>query len=143
MVRRALGVYNLDDGYMSMRTIYVFRERLTKRMGETGENLIERTFERATEEQLAQFRLKTGRQRVDSTQIASNIREMGRLQLLVEVLQRVHRMLSEEERASWGAEFAPYVKGTSYLGNGKKVSDGIAKLALHSRLHHLQLNHYP
>ena len=38
---------------------------------------------------------------------------MGRLQLLVGVLQRVYRMLNEEERASWGAEFAPYVKGTS------------------------------
>ncbi len=112
-VRRALGVYNLDEGYLSMRTIYVFRERLAKRMGETGENLFEQTFEEVTKEQLVQFSLKTGRQRVDSTQIASNIREMSRLQLLVEVLQRVHRMLSEAERVSWEAEFNPYVKGTS------------------------------
>jgi len=112
-VRRALGLYNLDEGYISMRTIYVFRERLRKHMRETGEDLFEQTFEQVTEEQLAQFKLKTGRQRVDSTQIASNIREMSRLQLLVEVLQRVHRMLSKEDRERWEAEFAPYVKGTS------------------------------
>ena len=112
-VRRALGLYNLDEGYLSMRTIYVFRERLTKHMGETGENLFEQTFEQVTKEQLAQFRLKTNRQRVDSTQIASNIREMSRLQLLVEVLQRVWRMLSEGEREKREGEFASYVKGTS------------------------------
>jgi len=112
-VRRALGLYSLDEGYISMRTIYVFRERLRKHMRETGEDLFEQTFEQVTEEQLAQFKLKTGRQRVDSTQIASNIREMSRLQLLVEVLQRVHRMLSKEDRERWEAEFAPYVKGTS------------------------------
>jgi hypothetical protein len=31
---------------------------------------------------------------MDSTLLASNIRQMGRVQLLVEVLQRVQRMLS-------------------------------------------------
>ncbi len=34
---------------------------------------------------------------MDSTQVASNIRVMGRLQLLVEVL-RVYRMLTKEDR---------------------------------------------
>ncbi|HEY84116.1 MAG TPA: transposase [Chloroflexi bacterium] len=44
-VRRVLGLYSLDEGYLSMRTIYVFRERLARHMGETGENLFEQTFE--------------------------------------------------------------------------------------------------
>ena len=34
---------------------------------------------------------------MDSTLVASSIRKMGRLQLLVEVLQCVHRMLDEQD----------------------------------------------
>lgn len=112
-VRHALGLRNLGEGYFGMRTIYVFRNRLVKHMRETGENLFEKTFEQVTEEQLEKFSLKTNNQRIDSTQIASNIRKMSRLQLLVEVLQRVHRMLNEEEQVNWESEFTPYVKGTS------------------------------
>ena len=38
---------------------------------------------------------KTGKQRMDSTLLASNIRQMGRVQLLVTVLQRVWRIVDE------------------------------------------------
>ena len=50
---------------------------------------------------------------MDSTMIASNIRDLSRLELLVVVLQRVHRMLSELDRARYALELAPYSKGTS------------------------------
>jgi hypothetical protein len=50
---------------------------------------------------------------MDSTQIASNIRAMSRLQLLVEVLQRVHRMLREEDQERYADLFSPYIQGTS------------------------------
>jgi hypothetical protein len=64
---------------------------------------------------------------MDSTQIASNIREMSRLQLLVEVLQRVHRMLSEEDQERYKENFKPYLKGTSgqyvYRIKGEEVAD--------------------
>lgn len=48
---------------------------------------------------------------MDSTQIASNMRTMTRLQLLVEVLQRVQRMLTEEDQGHYGEVFAPYIQG--------------------------------
>lgn len=111
--RYALGLRTLGEAYFGMRTIYVFRHRLTKHMQQTGENLFEHSFEAITKDQLAQYSLKTNHQRIDSTQVASNIREMSRLQLLVEVLQRTHRMLSEADQAHWQAEFASYLKGTS------------------------------
>jgi hypothetical protein len=38
---------------------------------------------------------------------------MSRVQLLVEVVQRVWRMLTEEDQARYTADFAPYRKGTS------------------------------
>lgn len=110
-VRYALGMRQLGEGYFDLRTVYYFRERLSRYMQETGKNLMEKAFEQVTDEQIKAYQLKTGKQRMDSTQVASNIRTMGRLQLLVEVLQRVYRMLSEEEQERYAEEFAPYTQG--------------------------------
>lgn len=55
-------------------------------MQETGENLIETAFEQGTDKQISDLKLKTGKLRMESVQIASNIRRMSRVQLLVEVL---------------------------------------------------------
>jgi hypothetical protein len=112
-VRYALGVLNLGEGQFDLRTVYNFRHRLSEYMQKTGENLVEKAFERVSDEQVESFCLKTGKVRMDSSQIASNIRNMSRLHLLVEVLQRVYRMLSESDQALQAALFAPYMKGTS------------------------------
>lgn len=111
--RYALGYENIGEGDFDLRTVYNFRRRLCKHMQEKGENLLEQAFEQVTDEQVKAFELTTGSLRMDSTQIASNIQRMGRLQLLVEVLQRVHRMLSEADQAHYADEFAPYLKGSS------------------------------
>ena len=82
-VRYALGYRQLGEGYFDLRTLYYFRERLARHLQERGENLLEQAFEQVTDEQLQAFCLKSGNQRMDSTLLASNIRQMGRLQLLV------------------------------------------------------------
>lgn len=110
-VRYALGFRQLGEGDFEPRTLYYFRERLSRYMQETGINLLDKAFEQVTDEQIRAFHLKTGKQRMDSTQIASNIRAMSRLQLLVEVLQRVYRMLKEEDQVQYGEEFAPFIQG--------------------------------
>ena len=112
-VRYALGYSSLDKGHFELRTVYNFRNRLTRHMQETGENLLEEVFEQITDEQIAALKLKTGKMRMDSTQIASNIRQMSRLQLLVEVLHRVWRMLDEEAQAIYEEMFKAYVENTS------------------------------
>jgi hypothetical protein len=112
-VRYALGYRNLGEGEFDLRTIYNFRHRVNDYMGETGENLIEQAFEQVTDAQVAAFQLKTGSLRMDSTQIASNIRRSCRLQLLVEIVQRAYRMLSETDQAHYAEAFAPYLKGSS------------------------------
>lgn len=112
-VRYALGYRELTEGHFELRTVYNFRRRLAQHMQETGENLLEEAFEQVTDEQIAALELKTGKLRMDSTQIASNIRQMSRVQLLVEVTQRVWRMLTEADQADYAADFAPYLKGTS------------------------------
>jgi len=112
-VRYALGYRDLSEGHFELRTMYNFRKRVTKHMQETGENLFEQTFEQITDEQVVAFELKTDKLRMDSTMIASNIRETTRVQLLVEVLQRVHRMLDETDQQRYAKEFEPYLKGSS------------------------------
>jgi len=125
-VRYALGYRDLKEGHFDLRTLYNFRSRITQYMQRTGINLVEKAFEQVTDEQTEAFQLKTGKLRMDSTQIASNIREMSRLQLLVEVLQRVHRMLSEEDQERYKEDFKPYLKGTSgqyvYRIKGEEVA---------------------
>lgn len=112
-VRYALGYRDLTVGHFELRTVYNFRRRLVQHMQATGENLLEEAFEQVTDEQITALELKTGKLRMDSTQMASNIRQMSRVQLLVEVVQRVWRMLTEADQAHYAADFAPYLKGTS------------------------------
>jgi hypothetical protein len=97
-VRYALGYNQLGEGDFDLRSLYYFRERVSRYRQEKGINLIEKAFEQVTNQQIKANQIKTGKQRMDSTQIASNMREMSRLQLLVEILQRVHRMLKEEDQ---------------------------------------------
>ncbi len=112
-VRYALGYRQLAEGHFELRTMYNFRQRLSEHRPATGADLMAQAFEQVTDEQLAAFSLKTTKLRMDSTQVASNIRQFSRLQLLVEVLQRVHRDLSEADQQAYGPDFEPYLKGSS------------------------------
>jgi hypothetical protein len=112
-VRYALGIRNLGEDQFELRTMYNFRRRVAQHMQETGINLYAQALEDIADEQIEAYELKTHRLRMDSTQIASNIREMTRLQLLVEVLQRTHRMLDEADQSRYAELFAPYLKGSS------------------------------
>ena len=112
-VRHALGMHNLSDDVFTLRTVYNFRRAVAAYAGRTGENLFEQVFKQVTGEQQKVYQVGSTKLRMDSTQIASNIRNMSRLQLLVEVLQRVHRMLDETDRERLAEEFAPYTKDSS------------------------------
>ena len=112
-VRYALGLHSLDEGHFELRTTYNFRRRLAQHMQAEGENLVEACFEQVTDEQMMSYAVKSGVQRVDSKQIASNIRETTRLQLLVEVVQRTYRMLDAADKLACGELFGNYIKGKS------------------------------
>src|SRR5256885_3874433 len=87
-VRYALGYDRLGDGTFELRTLYYFRQRLSDYNLTHGVNLLEKAFEQITDKQIVELKIRTGMQRMDSTQIASNILDASRLQLLVEGLQR-------------------------------------------------------
>jgi hypothetical protein len=112
-VRYALGYHNLNEGDFDLRTLYNFRQRLSQYNQSSGINLLAKAFRDITDEQMVALKVDASHQRMDSTQVASNIMDMSRLQLLVEAIQRLYRILTQEEREALSGEFAPYVKGDS------------------------------
>lgn len=111
--RTALGLHNLEDTPFCPATFFNFQNRLLNHFVTTGENLIEKIFDTLTEAQLKKLKIKTDIQRMDSFQAMSNIRSYSRTQLLVEVLIRIYRVLSEHDKQNLKDIFAPYVKNTS------------------------------
>jgi len=112
-VRYAIGCRDLSDGHFELRTVYNFRRRLLDHHHRTGQDLLGLVFEQVTDVQLRSLGVATSQVRVDSTQVASNIRNFSRLQLLVEVLLRVYRMLSNIDRARYDGLLKEYVRQES------------------------------
>lgn len=126
-VRYALGYDRLGDGDFEIRSMYYFRERLSRYNTEKGINLLEKAFEQITDAQIVNLKVRTGMQRMDSTQIASNIVSASRLQLLVEGIQRVERILSEADKTRLAETLAPYIQDDAghytYRVKGKQALD--------------------
>jgi hypothetical protein len=127
-VRYALGIHDLNESDFDLRTLYYFRQRLSRYNLEHGVNLLTQAFEDITDQQLTTLQVKTGKQRMDSTQVTSNILDMSRLQLLVEAVQRMHRSLSEADQQGYAETFAPYLQGHSgqyvYRIKGQEAKQG-------------------
>ena len=124
-VRYALGYDRLGDGDFEIRTLYYFRERLSRYNSEQGINLLEKAFEQVTDQQITALKVRTGMQRMDSTQIASNIVSASRLHLMVESLIRVERILSEADRERLKDIFTPFTSDSAghytYRVKGKEA----------------------
>ena len=109
-VRYALGLQDFDEEYFDLRTIYYFRGALCEYERKHGVNLIQKATEKITDKQIEKFNIKTGLQRMDSTQIQSNIQNMSRIQLLVEIIHRLHRILNTEDIRKYSERFSNYIK---------------------------------
>ena len=113
LTRTALGLNKMDDTAFCEATFFNFQNRLLKHFIETGENLLERVFDGLTEEQLKKLKIKTDIQRSDSFMAMSNIRSYGRVQLLIEMLLRLYRVLQEEDKERFKEMLVAYTKQTS------------------------------
>jgi|TARA_B100000315_G_scaffold221093_1_gene224262 hypothetical protein len=113
LTRTALGLDTLDDTPFCSATFFNFQNRLLSHFVETGQNLIERVFDSLTQEQLKTLKIKTNIQRSDSFMAMSNIRSYSRTQLLIEMLIRLHRVLSDEDKKRLDDILSPYTKQSS------------------------------
>jgi hypothetical protein len=112
-VRYALGYHTLDEGGFEIRSLYNFRRRLGEYNLEHGTNLLVQAFEAITDQQIVAFQVRTDQQRMDSTQVASNILDSSRLQLAAECVQRLARLLTEEDRGRYAQLLEPYLHDTT------------------------------
>jgi hypothetical protein len=124
-VRAALGLSTLGKGSFSRATLFNFLARLRDDMVATGRNRFEAAFDGLTDEQRKRFGLNSSIQRCDSTQMGSNIRDYTRIELLVEVVLRMWRVLGKAHQEEHKERFAPYVdaKTAGHFFYGLRKSD--------------------
>jgi hypothetical protein len=122
--KTALGLITLDHVPFSRGTIFNFQNRILEYELQTGINLIEQVFDTLSSNQVKMLKLKTDIQRTDSTLISSNIKRYSRVQLLIEVLLRLERILVEADKQIIGALLQPYLKaGSDKYVYGLKAAD--------------------
>ncbi len=113
LVRVALGLEDLERMPFCVATLFNFQNRLIDHFVRTGENLFEQVFDRLTEQQLKQLKIKAHICRTDSVMVASNIRSYSRLQLLIEVILRIYRALSPADQERYRSPFERYLGKSS------------------------------
>jgi len=124
LIRTALGLDTLEDTPFCPATFFNFQNRLLSHFVSTGQNLIEGVFDSLTQEQLKTLKIKTDIQRSDSFMAMSNIRSYSRTQLLIEMLIRLYRVLSDEDKLRFKELLDPFIKQSSgqYIYNLQRVS---------------------
>ncbi|MBK9056117.1 MAG: transposase [Chloroflexi bacterium] len=110
-VRYALGLHDFEAGNFELRTVYNFRRRLSQYQKEAEKDLLAQAWAAVTDEQLAAYGIRTEKQRMDSSQIGSDIADASRLQLVVTAIQRAARLLDESQKASYADLLAPFQEG--------------------------------
>jgi hypothetical protein len=99
LVSIALGMLNYSDEAPSPATYYNFKLRLLEHEMKTGQDLLEEVFKNLTQSQVIRFNVSGSHVRMDSKLVNSNIAKMTRLQLLLGVLTKFYRSLSEADQA--------------------------------------------
>ncbi len=113
LTRTALGFDTLEETPFCPATFFNFQNRLLSHFVATGENLLEGVFDALTQQQLKRLKIKTNIQRGDSFVAMSNIRSYSRTQLLIEMLTRLDRILSEEDKLRFNELLNPYINQSS------------------------------
>jgi hypothetical protein len=108
-VRHALGIRGWDSPVFELRTLYNFRKRVCAHAQQTGEDLFARVRAQVTDAQLKAVGIKVGWQRMDSTQLMSNVALLTRLELVISTLQKVYRLMSKPQREVFAEALAPYL----------------------------------
>lgn len=139
LTRYSIGIREIGTDIFAEASIFNFQNKLLDHLTETGEDLLEKVFDSLTKVQLDKLGINTKIQRVDSFLIGSNIVDYNRLQLLVEVLKRFARVLSEQQRQAHKELFEPFDDKTSsqYIYRIKKTELEDQYQLLGNCYHHL------
>lgn len=140
----ALGLVSIDEEPFSRATLFNFQNRILEHEQQTGINLIEQIFDNLTAQQIKQLKLKADIQRTDSTLVSSNIRKYSRIQLLIEVLIRLERILDETDKGRIAEQLQAYLKTGSdkyiYALKSSELPRELEKLGKVYHAVHTQIN---
>ncbi|MBK8989649.1 MAG: transposase [Chloroflexi bacterium] len=109
LTRHALGLDEVRAEAPTIRTFYNLRRRVREYAQENGQNLYSEVFAHITDEQISKFAVKTNWQRMDSTQLLSNIALMNRLELVIATLQKGVSGLPKALQQQWGQAQESYL----------------------------------
>lgn len=134
LVRKALGLVNVNDIPPSLDTYYLFNRRLCEYNEKTGVDLMEKCFEGVTGTQIKRFNISGKSVRMDSKLIGSNIARYSRYEIILRTFQKTMAL-----EANLGAlnpalrkRVEPFLdeKGshTVYTSDASSLSERIASL---------------
>jgi len=115
----ALGLQSIDKIPFVRSTLFNFQNRILSYQEQTEINLFEKVFDNLSAKDMKLLSLKTNIQRADSTLISSNIRNYSRIQLLIEVLLRLYKILDDSDKEEVKKAIQPYLR----KGSEKYVYD--------------------
>jgi hypothetical protein len=141
LTKTALGLDQIDEMPFCQSTLFYFQNKLNEHYLKTGENLFEKVFENLTTAEIKKLKIKTNIQRTDSFLASSNIRSYTRLQLLIEVLLRLYRVFTEEDKEKFKEMLSDYTSQSSanyiYRLKGSDLPKQIEKIGnIYYRLYH-------
>lgn len=113
LTRTALGLHTLDETPFCPASIFNFQNKINDYAVKSGINLFEKVFDHLTQQEIKTLKLRTNIQRTDSFSAASNIRNLSRLQMLVEILIRIYRVLDDQDKQSVKDKFQEYTRTSS------------------------------
>lgn len=113
LTRHALGINTIDAEVFCEASIFNFQNKLLEHLTTTNEDLMEKVFCQLTAEQIEAWDINTSVQRGDSFLVGSNIVDYSQLHLLVETLNRLRRILTDEDKEQLDEELKRYTQYSS------------------------------
>lgn len=128
----ALGIQDLSEGDMSIRTLYNFRRRVVTYTEKHGYNPMQEVFEELTAHFIEKAGVRTDIIRMDSTQITSNMKRMSRMDIMSRTLQQFLKGLDKAEIALYQQDYERYIdkdKRKAYLASIAEPSQALEIIA--------------
>jgi hypothetical protein len=95
LVRSSLGLFNINDSLPVESTYYLLRKRIYDYQKQSGEDLMEKTFEHITRQQIKEFDVNGRSIRMDSKLIGSNIALFTRYEIIHQTLRMFYKSLDK------------------------------------------------
>lgn len=108
LTRYAIGIKDPSLDVFSEATIFNFQNRIIQYYEKTGRDLVTEVFDKLTARYLTQFKVLSTRQRGDSFLVDSKVIDYSRLRLLLEIIKRLDRVISNDIKPDFCKIIAKY-----------------------------------